>query len=101
MVNEPELPKVLGYEQILWVREEDGGVIQVMVRLDDWYSDVEIYKKLVEAYPGKTVGEVVMAIKAARGDSPTVGNGVISACIKRTGLLYPDPSVVRDWNDAV
>ena len=100
MVNEPKLPEVVGYRASVVMRKPDGNVIQVLVMMDDWYSDEEVLEKLIVAYPAGTMGEVVESIKRKRGELPEAGNGVVSACIKHF-IDRGDGARVWGWDESV
>jgi len=77
------MPRIIAYHPEFLVDDGDGGVVRLVLALDDWYSDEEVLEKLASWTGSSSLSGAVAAIRDdnTRGDR---GN-IISARIERIG----------------
>ena len=99
---------IRAYHAEILVRDESGGVVKLLVDLDDWYSDADVAVKLAEvmarsvpsAIPGDlTFGELVGILQ----DITKVLNfkaPVLSARVEPGGQ-GTDRASIKEWGERV
>lgn len=76
------MPKLIAYHpEILVVRGSE--LFSLRVDLDDWYGDAEVLRKMAAETGGKTIGEVVEAVR--RQGLKGADDSILSARISKVG----------------
>ena len=99
---------IRAYHAEIFVRDESGGVVKLLVDLDDWYSDSEVALRLAEAMaravpsviPGDlTFGELVTILSEV-AEEFAYKAPVLAARVEPGGQ-GTDSASIKKWNDRV
>ena len=99
---------IVAFHAEILVRDKSGGVVKLLVDLDDWYSDADVAVKLAEvmaeAVPsvipgGLTFGDLVTALSNVT-DKLHFKAPVLSARVEPGGQVT-DKASIKGWNERV